>query len=209
MKIKIHHLKKYLPYGIIIVIFAGVFLYSILRQPVREVLQLREDEQAQQYVLNKKYSDIRIYKQSDVEEAKLVRSADTGDIYYINRLWRYIFPTENIFRTWFPDYDINIIPELTLDELYETNLSGNVFLRPSYLLQTETDPKVYFVNEQGVINEVTDTRLLEVIYDKDWEKEIVTLENKYFTNYTYGQAFDSLDDFPVIQANLLISQNQN
>jgi len=142
------------------------------------------------------------------EIAKLLK-LESGDVYYLAANGkRYMFPTQTTFKSWFGDYDVNKIKTLTIEEMYQTQLGGNIFIKPYSLLKTETDNNTYFVDLNGQIRTVNSTVLLNEVYGDKWQEQVIDLPNNIFTNYQYGPIINTYSDFPIIAPNLTIETSQ-
>lgn len=198
-------MNKYL---IVLVISALIILSGCFNNETENSNQQISEEQTTIDTIAENIDLLEKLSLSTADVNKLVKNED-GDIYYIMDTGdRYIFPTHDIYKTWFPDIETETISTKTIEELYGTRLRGNVFIKPTTLIQTETDPKVYFVDMKGKIKEVQNLNLLPKLYGDRWEQQIVHVENKYFTNYTYDTPITSIDDIPSISTTLTIEQNQ-
>lgn len=152
--------------------------------------------------------ELKSLQETRDEESKKLVKAPNGWIYYLalnNK--RYIFPTTGTFKSWFGEnyYDIK---ELTLEEIGEIALGGNVTYRPgSRLIQTPTDPKIYYVEPHGVLRPFENEEIIEEIYGKKWKDMVDDLENYYFTNYRVLEYITDSNLEP-IPADLTIDQDK-
>jgi len=148
------------------------------------------------------------YQFTNNEISKLVKG-ENGDIYYHGAdKKRYVFPNEDVFKSWFKDYNIDKLEVHDLQTLYETALGGNVTLRPGSLLQTETDYNVYIVIDNGQISPIAQS-ILNQIYDNNWSEKVIHLPNYYFTHYDVGKSILTLNDFPEIPKEITIDEDKN
>lgn len=152
--------------------------------------------------------DLKILQETrDRESAKLIK-APNGWIYYLAADGkRYIFPTTNTFKSWFGDNQYQI-KEMTLEEIGEIPLGGNVTYRPgSKLIRTATDPKTYYVEKGGVLRPFENEEAIEKAYGKNWQELVDDLENYYFTNYKAGKQIKP-EDIPITPPEFTIDEDK-
>jgi len=145
----------------------------------------------------------------DLNEYHKVKRSESNDLYYYaadNK--RYIFPSIEVYRSWYGNFIIDNLKVENLETLYQTPLGGNVTFRPGTLMQTPTDPHIYLVIKNGTIRPFINEALLIQIYGADWKKSVYNLENYYFTQYKVGETIKSLKDFPGIPSQININQDK-
>lgn len=99
---------------------------------------------------------------------------------------RYAFPNEKIYFTWYDGFEG--IVEINLEEIADISLGGNVTYKPgARLVKLQTDPKVYAVDNGGVLRWVSSPDVAESVYGPDWRKMIDDLPDSFFFNYTIGE----------------------
>lgn len=147
------------------------------------------------------------YKFASAEYNKLKKSDKNEVYYYAVDGKRYVFPDAGTYQTW---SKISVEDILTYDllKLYETSLGGNVTCRPGTLIKTATDPNTYIVTGNGHIKAIN-SKILDQVYDKNWEKSVVDIANYYFTNYKVDKPIESLSDFPDIPKDITIDQDKD
>lgn len=126
---------------------------------------------------------------------KLVKMNGLSTIYYVaNNGKRYVFPSVNIYNSWFSDFDdITTVPET---ELYDIPLGGNVLYRPGVLLvKITTDPKVYAVSKNGQLRWITSETIAKALYGDNWNALVDDVSDSFFTNYQIGSAINNESDF--------------
>jgi uncharacterized protein YxeA len=148
------------------------------------------------------------YKPDNKEYHKVKRSESNDLYYYAADNKRYVFPSIEVYRSWYGDFIIDNLKIENLETLYQTPLGGNVTFRPGTLMQTPTDPHIYLVIKNGAIRPFINEELLIQIYGADWKKSVYNLENYYFTQYKAGEAIKSLKDFPEIPSQININQDK-
>lgn len=124
----------------------------------------------------------------------LVRGSRSTVYYYAADGFRYVFPNEKTYSSWFTDYSQIIL--LTDEELAAIPLKGNVTYRPGIrLVKFYTDPKVYAVNKNGALRWVETERLAEELYGKHWNKIIDDIPDALFTNYNFSGSIKNANDY--------------
>jgi len=126
---------------------------------------------------------------------KLVKMNGLSSLYYVAADGkRYVFPSENTYKSWFTGYD----GVVTLSESDLTNLplGGNVLYRPGILLiKITTDPKVYAVSKGGVLRWIETEAAAKALYGDNWNKLIDDVADSFFTNYRIGDAIENTSNF--------------
>jgi len=107
---------------------------------------------------------------------------------------RYVFPNKRVYDSWYADFStVRVISD---GELFDISLGGNVFYKPnSRLVKITTDPKVYWVDEFGVLRHVISEGAAQNLFGSDWITKIDDLPDEFFTGYTIGNSIDS--DFSI------------
>jgi len=126
---------------------------------------------------------------------KLVKMNGLSTIYYVaSNGKRYVFPSVNIYNSWFTDFDeVTTIPDT---ELYDLPLGGNVLYRPGALLvKITTDPKVYAVSKNGKLRWIKTEAIAKALYGDNWNSLIDDVADSFFTNYQIGDAIEDSGDF--------------
>ncbi len=99
---------------------------------------------------------------------------------------RYAFPNEKIYFTWYDGFEG--IVEVSLEEIADISLGGNVTYKPgARLVKLQTNPKVYAVDNGGVLRWITSSEVAESIYGPDWNTMIDDMPDSFFFNYTIGE----------------------
>lgn len=134
-------------------------------------------------------------KASSNFNGKLVKMNGLTSLYYVaSDGKRYVFPNENIYKSWFTDFD----DVLTLNEgdLIDIPLGGNVLYRPGILLvKITTDPKVYAVTKGGILRWVKSEGIAKALYGDKWSMLVDDVPDSFFTNYSIGNAIDDTSEY--------------
>lgn len=132
---------------------------------------------------------------SSIPQGLLVKLVDDGDatttadaaVYIIGGDgMRHAFPTESIFRSWFPSYEN--VALIDAEHLASYPLGKNVTVRPgTALVKLTTDPKVYAVEPGGKLRWIASETVANTLYGKDWAKRVMDVSDVFFGNYTIGE----------------------
>jgi hypothetical protein len=112
---------------------------------------------------------------------------------------RYVFPNDKTYFSWYKDFSgVNIVTDA---ELASYTIGGNVTYRPgSRLLKIQSDPKVYAVDDHGVLRWVATESAAIALYGSNWNKQVDDLSDSFFVNYTVGGNINSASDFSIAAA---------
>lgn len=155
----------------------------------------------------KAQQQVENYNQYQVAEEELVKvkKGEGGFIYYYavdNK--RYVFPTNEVFSSWFGDYSQEEVRFEDLETMYQTALGGNVTFRPGTLIKSLTIPKTFIVVKNGKIRPFADESLIEETFGSFWQDKVYALPDYYFSQYEEGEPIKSFKDFPTIPKEITI-----
>lgn len=113
-------------------------------------------------------------------------TAIDSTVYYCgNNGKRYVFPNMNTFYTWFSDFSSVVIVDAAT--LAQIPLGGNVTYKPgSRMIKLTTDPKVYAVDNGGVLRHVTSEAVAVQLYGDNWASFVDDVSDAFLADYTYG-----------------------
>ena len=117
----------------------------------------------------------------------LIKGPGTGaTVYYLATDGkRYVFPNLKTYLTWFSGF--SDVATVSQQDLASFPLGGNVTYRPGIkLVKIVSDPKVYAVDNGGVLRWVTSESLAVSLYGSDWSKKVDDVPDAFFTNYSSG-----------------------
>lgn len=132
---------------------------------------------------------------NNVSAGTVIKGAGNSTLYYVAEDGkRYVFPNANTYFSWFDDF--SQVEEVTLEDLYEIPLGGNVTYKPGVLLvKIQTDPKVYAVGANGKLKWLKTEDVAKALYGDKWNKLVDDVPDSFFTNYDVDEAIESEDDF--------------
>jgi len=121
----------------------------------------------------------------------------TSSVYYLggdNK--RYVFPNEKIFLSWYDSF--SGIKTVSDEQLATIPLAGNVTYRPgSRLIKIQTNPKVYAVDQGGVLRWLQDEELVKTFYGENWQSQVEDLPDSFFVDYKVGQTVLTWRDYDI------------
>src|SRR3989338_1882200 len=116
----------------------------------------------------------------------LIKGTSLSTVYYYGHDgYRYTFPNEKTFMTWFTDFsDLVTISDSALAAI---SLAGNVVYRPgSYWVKIQSDPKTYAVATDGSIHWIESETVASDFAGSDWNQRIHDVSDVFFTDYSVG-----------------------
>lgn len=124
----------------------------------------------------------------------LVKGSTPAVYYATAEGYRYAFPNEKTYLTWFTDF--SRVQTISDTELARLTLRANVTYRPGVrLVKITTDPKVYAVSRGGVLRWVQTETLARSLYGANWAQQVDDVPDAFFTNYTVGNPIVSISDY--------------
>lgn len=119
----------------------------------------------------------------------------TSTIYYYGADgYRYVFPNEKAFGSWFSDFG-NVIT-ISNEELGKIPLKGNVTYRPGVrLVKIQSVPKVYAIGKGGKLRWIKTEDLAKKLYGDDWNRKIDDIPDVFFVNYQEGDPIENETDY--------------
>ncbi len=136
----------------------------------------------------------RAQASTTVSSGDLIRGTSFSAVYYMGADgFRYVFPNDRTYFTWYSDFDDVIF--LTDAELAKIQMGGNVTYKGgSKMIKINTDPKVYFITDGGVLRPVSDEATATLMYGSSWNTKIDDVPDGFFSNYTVStDAIDTAD----------------
>ncbi len=119
--------------------------------------------------------------------------------YYATDGYRHAFPNENVFFTWFDNFDDVI--EVSKDFLSDISLGKNVTYHPgTRMVKFVTVPTVYAVVMGGELREVSSEAVAAALYGEDWNTKIDDISDAFYGNYSFGEVIESSGDYDLAVA---------
>lgn len=153
------------------------------------------------------FSDSIVYKMSEPIETNTHTTVDNyvlqpGDLfkqvsssavyYYGSDKKRYVFPTENVFFSWFSVDDFKRVKTVSSKTLSSISIGGNIVYKPgSSLVKIKSDNKVYAVGFKGALHWVHSQEVARTLYGNGWVHKIHDIPDTLFGNYHEGRRITS------------------
>lgn len=120
----------------------------------------------------------------------LIKASLPAVYYYAADGKRYVFPNENTYYSWYPDF--STVKTITDEELAVVPIGGNITIRPgTFLVKITTDPKVYAVTTGGVLHWVESEDIASKLWLSNWADWVVDVPDAFFTNYSIGSSIST------------------
>lgn len=98
---------------------------------------------------------------------------------------RYVFPNEKTYKTWYSDF--SSVQVLTDAQLGAIQIGGNATYKPGVkMVKIQSDPRVYAVDNGGVLRHVTSEAIARSMYGDNWNTKIDDISDAFFVNYSIG-----------------------
>ncbi|MBU0648984.1 Ig-like domain-containing protein [Patescibacteria group bacterium] len=119
---------------------------------------------------------------------------DSAVYYYASDNKRYVFPNDKIYFSWYEDFFA--VTEISQDLMSQMTIGGNVTYRPGYkMVKIQTDPKVYAVEQGGVLRWIKTEELAQALYGAAWNTLIEDVPDSFWVNYSFGDDITAVSDF--------------
>lgn len=125
------------------------------------------------------------------ELGSLIKSPESTAVYYCGADGkRYVFPNQNIYRTWYSDFSmVTTIPQTQLASI---QLGGNVTYRPgTKLIKVQTDPKTYAIARGGELRWISSPHIAIDLYGSQWDRFVEAVPDYLFPSYHMGDPITS------------------
>jgi hypothetical protein len=131
----------------------------------------------------------------ELAPGQLVKAPSSSSVYYIDKdLSRHAFPNAKVYMTWYADF--SGVVEVSDEEISKHPLAGLVpYKAAKRLVKLQTDPRVYAVDEGGVLRWVRTEAAARALYGENWNALVDDLSDAFFPNYTMGDDIEDDGDF--------------
>lgn len=121
----------------------------------------------------------------------LVKSEDSSAVYYwANDGERYAFPNENVYFSWYSDFDA--VKEISSADLASIDFAGLVdYQAGTSLLKMPSVNTVYAVEPDGILRPIDSEEDAQALYGEDWASQVDDLSEAFFSQYQIGVAIDA------------------
>lgn len=116
-------------------------------------------------------------------------------LYYFGRdFMRHVFPTEDVFKSWFPE-GVNILSFPTY-KLFDIPLGENVTLKPGSLARIDEEPCLFVVDLAGQLRPLSTRVLSNLFYGVNViQRVIYEIGVAFFTDYVFGPEVVTMTEF--------------
>lgn len=125
----------------------------------------------------------------------LIKGSNPTVYYFAPDGRRYVFPNEKTYFTWYTDFSkVKQIPDgqLSTIQLGRTNVT----YRPGKkMVKITTDPKVYVVDQGGILRHVGSEQLAQSLYGISWKSLIDDVPDSFFANFRVGTPIQTVSDY--------------
>lgn len=114
--------------------------------------------------------------------------------YYGDDGSRHAFPNENVYFTWYTNFDDVVI--VTDSFMASLTLGHNVTYHPgTRMVKFITLNTVYAVGTSGELRGIASEELAISLYGSTWNTQIDDISDAFHGNYTFGENIDSTSDY--------------
>lgn len=132
---------------------------------------------------------------TSLKSGDLIRSESLTAVYYYGKDgFRYVFPNDKTYFTWFSDFDS--VKWLSDADMGKLQIGGNVTYKPGVkMIKINSDPKTYAVGQNGELHWVTSEEVAVALYGTDWNTKIDDVPDGFFSNYSLDTDIETTEDF--------------
>jgi len=125
----------------------------------------------------------------------LIKGSGDTVYYYGNDGTRYVFPNSKTYFTWFTDFSkVKQIPDGLLGTIPLAR--QNITYRPGKkMVKITTDPKVYVVDQGGILRGIATEQLAQTLYGISWKNQVDDIPDAFFINYKVGTPIQTASDY--------------
>lgn len=131
---------------------------------------------------------------NDFSAGDLIKASGSTVYYFASNGKRFVFPNDKTYFTWYANFDG--VKRISDGALSQIPLGGNVTYRPGVkMIKITTDPKVYAVDQNGVLRWVKTQQIAESLYGLAWKNRIDDVPDAFFVNYRVGNPIELSAEF--------------
>lgn len=121
----------------------------------------------------------------------LVKCSDFPAVYYVGDDGaRYVFPNENIYFSWYPDF--SEVKTISCEDLASFPIGDRLVYRPgTSLVKIPSDPSVYAVESDGVLREIPSEDVAEDLFGDDWEERVDDVSEAFWSSFIVGEPLEA------------------
>ncbi len=128
---------------------------------------------------------------TSVSHGTVIRTSDSTAVYYYgNDGKKHLFPSENVFFSWFASY--SSVATVTNSVMNSLPLGENVTYRPgTVLVKFSTSSAVYAISQGGVLHPFVSEEVARSVYGSNWASYVVIVPTNRMSDYTFGSMITS------------------
>ncbi len=124
----------------------------------------------------------------------LIKGSGSTVYYFAQNGKRFVFPNDKTYFTWYTSFDG--VKRISDGALSTIPLGGNVTYRPGFkMVKITTDPKVYSVDQNGILRWVKTEQIAESLYGLAWKSRVDDVPDPFFVNYRVGNPIEFSAEF--------------
>ncbi|HMB25903.1 MAG TPA: Ig-like domain-containing protein [Patescibacteria group bacterium] len=123
------------------------------------------------------------------EECWIKQENDSAVSYVNINGVRHLYPSLSVWQSYYGD-DFSRVETVDSSVIYSYSLGQNVQIKPGSLLKLKTVAKVYQVLDDATLRWIKTEEKAEQLYGEDWNQDIYTLPEIFFSNYTLGEPLE-------------------
>ncbi|MBT6253637.1 hypothetical protein HOI83_00140 [Candidatus Uhrbacteria bacterium] len=124
----------------------------------------------------------------------LIKGTSLSAVYYFSSdAKRYVFPSEQIFYSWFENFDD--VVEIDDDVLASFKLGQRITMAPGSLIKITSDPKVYAIDSDGAKHHIASEAVASSLFGTDWSSQVVDVDITQWFDYPTGDQLTSSSAF--------------
>ncbi|KKW30396.1 MAG: hypothetical protein UY72_C0013G0006 [Candidatus Uhrbacteria bacterium GW2011_GWD2_52_7] len=116
----------------------------------------------------------------------LIKCEDFSAVYYLaDDGKRYVFPNENMYFSWFPDF--RDVVTISCDNLAALPIGGTaVYQAGTRLVKIPSVPTVFAVEPNGVLRAIASEEQARELFGDDWAKRVDDVPEGFWPSFTQG-----------------------
>lgn len=129
-----------------------------------------------------------VYRRENSGCTHVVNTKDSPSVFcLLNGPYRLVFPNEAVYYSWYGNF--SGLKHITVQNMAEYQLIGNMSMRAGSLIKIQTDPKVYVVTDSiGTIRWVPTEQMAIELFGTNWAKQVRDVPVEFFLNYRIAEA---------------------
>lgn len=116
----------------------------------------------------------------------LIKCEDFSAVYYLaDDGKRYVFPNENMYFSWFPDF--HDVVTISCEDLAALPIGGTaVYQAGTRLVKIPSVPTVFAVEPDGVLRAIANEEQARELFGDDWAKRVDDVPEGFWPSFTQG-----------------------